>query len=247
MVIPEHEPSRINDGSLLSYWTVRTENLPADVGVQWPAAQRISSVVVRYFDGRMVRGPVMARTQQWARLQYWDRNGWRDIRAQTIGQETSSVRYIFEPVVTARLRLLFTEPPDPESRRLPERLGIYVCELEAYGEIPFQVVHAPPRLVRVRDGRGGIFYNCQFPDRRPQPTRNEQCPDDPPLAQDLLSDPVLSDSCEGRCRFFTDQQLQSNAGALPDTHAAAITQLRATQIREGHELSDFALPVARRR
>lgn len=48
--------------------------------------------------------------------------------------------------------MLFTEPPDPESRRLPDRLGIYVCELEAYTEVPYTVVNPGARLVPVREG-----------------------------------------------------------------------------------------------
>lgn len=158
-VVPEHEPSKVNDGSALSYWAVRAVDLPADIGVEWPEAKRITSVVVRYFDGRMVRGPVMARTQEWARLQYWDQHEWKDIRAEVIGQETSSVRYSFPPVVTNRVRLLFTEPPDPESRRLPDRLGIYVSELEAYEVVPYELVSPPPRLVPVRAGHEGSYYN----------------------------------------------------------------------------------------
>lgn len=157
-VVPEHEPSRVNDGSLHTYWMVRAVDLPADIGVEWPEAKRISSVVVRYFDGRMSRGPVMARTQEWARLQSWDQGDWKDLQAQVIGQETCGVRYSFRPVTTTRLRLLFTEPPDPESRRLPDRLGIYVCEFEAYGDVPFQVVSPPARLVHIR-GRGDQYYN----------------------------------------------------------------------------------------
>src|SRR5215469_7336334 len=158
-VIPEHEPFKVNDGSVHTYWAVRASDLPADIGVEWPTSQRISSVVVRYFDGRMVRGPAMARTQEWARLQYWDQNQWKDVQAQAVGQETCSVRYSFEPVSSTRLRLLFTEPPDPESRRLPDRLGIYVCELEAYEEAPFQVANPAPRLVPVRSRHEGSYYN----------------------------------------------------------------------------------------
>jgi hypothetical protein len=139
-VVPEHEPSKVNDGSVHTYWAARAADLPGDIGVEWPDAQKISSVVVRYFDGRMVRGPVMARTQEWARLQYWGQNVWKDIQGELVGQETSSVRYTFAPVSTTRLRLLFREAPDPEARRLPDRLGIYVCELEAYSEAPFQIV-----------------------------------------------------------------------------------------------------------
>jgi hypothetical protein len=145
-------PALFNDGSLLSYWAVRATDLPADIGVEWHEAQRISSVVVRYFDGRMVRGPVMARTQEWARLQYWDQDRWKDVLAQVVGQETSSVRYTFSPVATTRIRMLFTEPPDPESRLRPERLGIYVCELEVYSNASYTVVNPAPRLVKVREG-----------------------------------------------------------------------------------------------
>jgi hypothetical protein len=157
-VVPEHEPSKVNDGSLHSYWAVRPVDLPADIGVEWLDARHIGSVVVRYFDGRMVRGPVMARTQEWARLQYWE-DGWKDIQAQVVGQETSSVRYSFTPVTTTRVRMLFTEPPDPESRRQPDRLGIYVSELEAYGQAPYQVVSPSARLVPVRAGHEGTYYN----------------------------------------------------------------------------------------
>ena len=167
-VVPEHEPSKVNDGSLHTYWAVRAVDLPADIGVEWPAAQTLSAVVVRYFDGRMVRGPVISRTQEWARLQYWDQNTWKDIQARLVGQETSSVRYIFAPVTTTRLRLLFTEPPDPEARRLPEPLGIYVCELEAYAEPPFQVVNPAPRLVPVREGgRNESAYYNEWPSDNP--------------------------------------------------------------------------------
>jgi len=33
-MVPEHEPSKVNDGSLLSYWAVRASDLPADIGVE---------------------------------------------------------------------------------------------------------------------------------------------------------------------------------------------------------------------
>jgi hypothetical protein len=148
-VVPEHEPAKANDGSLHTYWAVRADDLPADIGIEWPRPQQVSSVIVRYFDGRMVRGPVMARTQQWARLQYWDNGDWKDLDAQIQGQETSSVRYSFSPITTTRVRLLFTEPPDPEFRRSPDRLGIYVCELEAYSEVPFNVINGSQRLVPI--------------------------------------------------------------------------------------------------
>jgi hypothetical protein len=154
-VVPEHEPNRANDASFHTYWVVRAEDLPADLGVEWPQSRKISSVIVRYFDGRMVRGPAVARTQQWARLQAWNGGEWKDLDPQVLGQETSVVRYVFAPVTTTRLRVLFTEPPDPEARRSPDRLGIYVAELEAYATVPFQWVASGVRIAPVprREGR----------------------------------------------------------------------------------------------
>jgi hypothetical protein len=146
--IAGHEPARAADGRFHTYWMARPENLPADLGLEWPESQQISSVIVRYFDGRMARGPAIARTQEWARLQSWQRGEWQDVEAEVIGQETSSVRYVFPPLTSTRIRLLFTEPPDPEARRFPDRLGIYVCELEAYRDVPFQWVSAPGHVVR---------------------------------------------------------------------------------------------------
>jgi hypothetical protein len=61
-VISERERSRVNDGSLHTYWAVRAMDVPVDIEIEWPKAQEISSVVVRYFDGRMLRGPAMARS-----------------------------------------------------------------------------------------------------------------------------------------------------------------------------------------
>src|SRR5215467_1396956 len=150
IIIPEHEPAKANDGSLRSYWTVRPEQLPADLGVEWAQPQKVSSLVVRYFDGKMVRGPAVSRTQTWARIQYWEQAEWKDLDAQILGQETCVVRYVFAPVTSSRVRLLFTEPPDPEMRRTPERLGIFVCEFEAYSEVPFQWVSSPDRVVRIQ-------------------------------------------------------------------------------------------------
>ena len=120
--------------------------------MEWPQPQKISTVVVRYFNGRMVRGPAVARTQEWARLQGWDGSRWNDIDARMYGQETSGVRYEFSPVTTTRIRAAVHGTPDPEGRREPERLGIFVCELEAYEQQPFQTVSSPGRLVKVLTG-----------------------------------------------------------------------------------------------
>lgn len=157
-VIPGHEPRCAIDNILHTYWAVSAYDLPADLGVEWEAPRKISSVVVRYFDGRMVRGPAMARTQQWARLQYWNHGGWKDLSAEIAGQETCSVRYKFTPVSTTRVRLLFTEPPDPESRRTPEPLGIFVSELEVFPDVPFHIVKGlDPTLARLH--RSDKYYN----------------------------------------------------------------------------------------
>lgn len=56
--VPEHEPARANDGSLHSHWALRLEQLPADLGVEWPRPQKLSSLVVRLFrwqDGARTR------------------------------------------------------------------------------------------------------------------------------------------------------------------------------------------------
>jgi hypothetical protein len=123
---------------LRSYWIALPETLPADLGIEREKRQTISCVIVRYFDGHMVVEPGVARTQQSALLQYWDGENWRDIDARLFGQETSTIRYVFAPVRTTRVRVLYTEPPDAEFRRTPEQLGIYVCDFEAYREPPFQ-------------------------------------------------------------------------------------------------------------
>ena len=46
-LIMEHEPAKANDGSFHSYWEARPEDLPADLGLEWPQPQKISTVVVR--------------------------------------------------------------------------------------------------------------------------------------------------------------------------------------------------------
>ncbi len=164
-LIPEHAPAKANDASFHSYWAAPAEALPVDLGLEWPTGQNIGSVIVRYFDGRMVRGPATARTQQWTRLQYWHQGGWHDVDSpEVVGEETSVVRYIFTPIKTTRVRLLFTEPPDPEFRRNPDSLGIYVCELEAYEQPPFQVVEHPGLTIRDRYNGGDdrllpYYYN----------------------------------------------------------------------------------------
>jgi hypothetical protein len=158
--VAEHEPAKVNDGSLHTYWMVRPENIPADIGLEWAAPRKLSSLVVRYFDGRMARGAAAARTQQGASIEAWIDGGWHPLRAGVIGQETASVRYTFEPVTTTRIRLLFREPPDPEQRRFPDRLGIYVCEMEAYQDVPFRLAPATGRIEPAKRPGGYLhFYN----------------------------------------------------------------------------------------
>ncbi len=155
-----HEAPKANDGRLHTYWLARPETLPVDLGLEWQSPRKISSLIVRYLDGRMVRGPAVARSQEWARLQHWDDDEWIEIDAQLIGQETSSVRYVFAPVTTTRIRVLFTEPPDPEARRQPEPLAIAVSELEAFSDVPFQWVASPGQIGRPnRRGDYKTSYN----------------------------------------------------------------------------------------
>lgn len=157
--IPEHTLDKINDGSLHSYWSLEAEHIPGDAGLEWSKPQTLSSFVVRYFDGRMARSASCARTQQWASLQVWDHNGWRNVAAEVIGLEASSVRYVFPTLATTRIRLLFREPPDPELRRTPDRLGIHICEMEAYANVPFQWVASTRVAKSAREGGYETLYN----------------------------------------------------------------------------------------
>ncbi len=110
-----HEPNKANDASQRSYWQAGASHLPEDLGVEWKTPRTVSSLIVRYFDGRMVRGPWAARTQQWARLQYWDSATWRHINAQVLGQETAVVRYVFPPVNHDKNSPGFYRAPRPAS------------------------------------------------------------------------------------------------------------------------------------
>src|SRR5262249_45692654 len=47
-IIPEHEPAKAVDASFHTWWQVRAEDLPADLGVEWPTPQIVSSIIVRY-------------------------------------------------------------------------------------------------------------------------------------------------------------------------------------------------------
>lgn len=63
--VPEHEPSKAHDGSLHTYRAVHSDLLLAELGAEWPRAQQLSSVVVRYCDGPMVRGPALLAAILW--------------------------------------------------------------------------------------------------------------------------------------------------------------------------------------
>lgn len=90
-VITGHEPSKAIEGS---FHTLGSTSLCLTCGSWCEVAQSrtVSYLVLGYFDGRIVRGPVVARTQQWARLQYWNQEEWKDLDPKVLGQETSSVR-----------------------------------------------------------------------------------------------------------------------------------------------------------
>jgi hypothetical protein len=46
-VVQGHEPARGNDGRFHTCWMAHSENLPADLGVEWTQPQRISGVIQR--------------------------------------------------------------------------------------------------------------------------------------------------------------------------------------------------------
>lgn len=66
--VPEHEPYMANDGTTHTYWAINSNDLPGDLGVEWKQPQNISSLAIRYFDGRMVQGPISERIQESARV-----------------------------------------------------------------------------------------------------------------------------------------------------------------------------------
>ncbi len=221
VAIQGHEPDKANDASQRSYWHAGASHLPEDLGVEWKTPQTVSSLIVRYFDGRMVRGPWAARTQQWARLQYWDGATWRHINAQVLGQETAVVRYVFPPVSTTRIRLVFTEPPDPQVRHVPDRTGIYICEFETYRVAPFQWVDCP---------------GCLQKTDRPAPQYNEQPVSDSPvdIAGPLIIEPkqtrVFSDVLRpnlivARSRWATQPAIASLTGKEGATLSNGFIQL----------------------
>ena len=138
-VVPGHEPYRANDGTTHTFWTLNAEDMPGDIGVEWANPHQLSALIIRYFDGRSVRGPITSRTQEGSRLQVWLNGAWKDIKSTITGSETNVVRYVFDPVTTSRIRLLFTEFSDPTAMRFPDPQGIHICEFEAYEKPPFQI------------------------------------------------------------------------------------------------------------
>jgi hypothetical protein len=49
--MPGHEAGKANDGSLKSYWAVRSGDLPADLGFEWREPRTVPCLVIRYYDG----------------------------------------------------------------------------------------------------------------------------------------------------------------------------------------------------
>jgi len=146
--IPEHEPWRVNDGCLSTYWIGRMERMPVDIGIEWQERRSVSAVAVRYLHSRLVPDYIESRLYEFGRLQYWDEGEWRDVEAQLAGLGTAVNWYTFPCVSTTRIRLLYntlfvhtgrtfglgssmevSEPPITPP-------GVYVCEVEAYEKAP---------------------------------------------------------------------------------------------------------------
>lgn len=97
---------------------------PCDVGLEWTERHRVSELTVDYatLDGRSYEPQLSGQT-----LQSWDGTAWRDLAAdleidyggqgrfaQVEGFGAARWRYTFAPVKTTRLRVLLTQPRNPE-------------------------------------------------------------------------------------------------------------------------------------
>ena len=151
-----HEPWRVNDGCLATYWIGRMEKMPVDIGIEWDAPRSVGTVAVRYLDSRLVPDYVESRLYRFGRLQCWADGTWRDVDAEAAGLGTTVNWYTFPPVSTTRIRLLYNTAfvytgrtfgmgPDIWTKGLVMEVsdpplmppGVYVCELEAYEQAPF--------------------------------------------------------------------------------------------------------------
>jgi hypothetical protein len=150
--VPEYEPEKANDGSFRSFWTVPAHNLPADLGIEWPEPQEVSSLIVRFATGQTLPMFNSARTQQFAQIQYWADGKWKRLKAQVSRGGTTVLRYEFPSVKTQRIRLYFAEANHFLDRIAPDQSGIDVSELEVYRKPPYQKIPAAKRLIEVQGG-----------------------------------------------------------------------------------------------
>ena len=152
-IIPNHEPWRANDGYIQSYWIGRFEDIPVDIGIEWREEREISVVAIRYLDARLAPDYIGSRLQKWTSLQYWNGSKWQDIEYSLMGGGTNVHWYIFNKVITTKIRVVYHTPFVFTGRtfemgnwylepNLPLNLvpGIYVCELEAYPELPVRQI-----------------------------------------------------------------------------------------------------------
>jgi hypothetical protein len=151
-VVPGYEPEKAHDGAFRSFWTVPAHALPADLGVEWPEPREISALIVRFATGQTLPMLNSARTQQFARLEYWADGKWKRLQAQLSYGGTTVLRYQFPAVKTPRVRVLFPELPHVLDRIAPDQSGYNVSELEVYRKAPFQNIPVATGLVEVQRG-----------------------------------------------------------------------------------------------
>ena len=102
-------PRAAVDGSADTYTATSsglpwTSNLPKDLGMEWPRAVTVGCFEIDYYDAGYA--PTMAGQQ----LQAWDGGDWCAIEAEISKDQSGAAwTYTFEPVKTARLRVLITE------------------------------------------------------------------------------------------------------------------------------------------
>lgn len=150
--VPGYEPEKANDGSFRSFWTVPAHGLPADLGVEWAEPREVSSIIVRFATGQTLPELNSARTQQFARLEYWKDGKWRPLDAQVSRGGTTVLRCEFPAITTQRIRVLFPELPHFLDRIAPDQSGIDVSEFEVYRTPPYQRISAAKGLAEEQGG-----------------------------------------------------------------------------------------------
>ena len=147
--MPGYEPEKANDGSFRSFWTVPAHNLPADLGVEWPEPQEISSLIVRFCDRANAAhvqfgpNPAIRTTSVLGRRQVETSEAQGQSRRERRSSATN-----FRPSKRSASACFSPSCLSFMDRIAPDQSGIDVSELEVYRKPPYQTIPAATRLMR---------------------------------------------------------------------------------------------------